>query len=116
MKHPVGSQAEAVDLFGEIVLEESTMPTVRSRRSKYTPLSTFLEQQTECKCILSFGEIERIIGSKLPHGARARRVGWLWWGNDALHTQAKHGWLNVGWRLVDVQFAEERVYFTRFSD
>ena len=102
-----------VDLFGGLDAGERERPTEPSRRSKYTPLSIHLGEQSDGQCALSFEEIEEIIRAKLPKSAKDRRTGSLWWGNDMSRTQAKHGWLRAGWQTVNVNYAEECVLFVR---
>ncbi|MEM3463596.1 MAG: hypothetical protein QXL91_01910, partial [Candidatus Bathyarchaeia archaeon] len=64
--------------------------------SRYVQLADFLKAQGAESLALSFGEIERLLGSPLPPSARKLRV---WWSNDATHAQAWHGWLQAGWRV-----------------
>ena len=73
--------------------------------SKYDPLRAFLEQQDKPYIRLSFRDIERIIGSKLPASAYTHRA---WWANDRTHTHARNGWLAAGYRVGYVDL-EKRV-------
>ena len=78
----------------------------------YQPLTDYLRSQTNSETTLSYHDIERILGRKLPptaHGDHIRQ----WWANTMTHSQAR-AWLEVGWRArVDV--ANKRVFFTRES-
>ena len=47
--------------------------------SKYDPLAAFLQLQHENESVMSFDQIELVLGSDLPAGARAPR----WWANEA---------------------------------
>jgi len=57
----------------------------RARMSKYTPLTEWLRRQTEDSVELTFSEVERIIGDKLPPSARKYKSGrhcLRWWDNE----------------------------------
>ena len=43
---------------------------------KYTPLEEFLKRQSGDSVVLTFGEIEKIIGEDLPPSAR---IYFKWW-------------------------------------
>jgi hypothetical protein len=59
---------------------------------------------------LSFSEIERILGFKLPKSAYQHEA---WWSNNATgHSHAK-AWLKVGWRTEAVDLAGRKVTFQR---
>ena len=58
---------------------------------KYDPISTFLSNQRKKKHILSFRQVEKLIGTQLPTSAR-KYVAW-WSGNSAT-------WVQGGWRAV----------------
>lgn len=104
------------DLFGGLNARKRAGATRPSRGSKYTPLSVHLREQRKGTCTLRFGEIEEIIQAELPRTAKARRTGSLCWGNDAIRTQAKHGWLCVGWQTAKVDYSEECVFFVRAEE
>ena len=79
--------------------------------SKYARLGTYLAQQKGDRCVLTFKEIERIIGAKLPRSATDYRE---WWANEeggkTRHTQAK-AWMDAGWRVDTVNFGGKQVIF-----
>ncbi|MBN9388720.1 MAG: hypothetical protein J0I20_11760 [Chloroflexi bacterium] len=80
---------------------------------KYEPLQKwFLDQPKETGIIhISFKEIERVIGQKLPYSARTYPA---WWANgDNSHYHAK-SWLDAGWKVESVNFDGEVVSFRFF--
>lgn len=81
--------------------------------SKYSKLRNYLLNITENRIILTFAEIENILGSKPPDSARTYRE---WWGNDIHHKQAKNGWLAAGWELNSVDFEQEKVEFIKAGE
>lgn len=59
---------------------------------------------------MTFEEIERLVGTTLPHGARFPS----WWRNDA-HRAHSRAWLSAGWRVEDVPRQPDEVEFIRSS-
>jgi hypothetical protein len=89
-------------------------PTPKSRRgkSRYSALAEWLSNQTENTIVLTFQQVEEIIGYSLPDSARAFRA---WWANDQVsHTQSV-AWLGAGWRVEAVDLGQEWVRFARQS-
>ena len=80
---------------------------------KYAPLARYLDGLKEQVCMLQFNEVEEIVGSALPRSACQKRTGWLWWSNDFSRTQARNGWLAVGWIVSKVDYAKCVVYMNR---
>lgn len=77
------------------------MSTLISSGDMYYPLYAFLTASPpEVECwLLSFAQVEQIIGVPLPASASTHQA---WWGNDATsHVQAK-AWLLAGWRTDEV--------------
>ena len=75
---------------------------------KYNPLQEFLITCDQPRISLSFAEIERIIGAKLPDSARENQA---WWANDGRgHSQV---WLGEGWKIGNLNIAGEKVAFYR---
>lgn len=59
---------------------------------------------------MTFGEIEQVIGSKLPPSAYRHRP---WWANEAAnHVHAK-AWLSAGYRTEQVDMAGKKLIFKR---
>ena len=81
--------------------------------AKYSPLGKYLQTQRGKAIVLSFEEIEEIIGGKLPRSAH--QYDW-WWANEdvdaSMHTHCI-AWQNAGWRTGDVDRKRRLVQFVR---
>jgi hypothetical protein len=79
--------------------------------SKYASLAKFLgdSARTEGTAILSFAQVEDLMGRPLPVSARKFRS---WWGNDSYHVQSV-AWRAAGWRVFKVDIARQVVTFIR---
>ena len=79
--------------------------------SKYEPLRTFLELQSEDESVMSFAAIELVLGSTLPPGARMPQ----WWSNTG-STEARHvqrlAWGDAGFDAFLIKGAN-KVRFVR---
>ena len=79
----------------------------------YDPLRDFLKevplQQQEV--MLSFTQIERILGESLPQSAHKHRA---WWSNEqhGQHTNA-HAWMTAKWEVDAVDQKAKWVRFRR---
>jgi len=71
--------------------------------SKYEPLAEFLRNQAAGarSVSLSFKEIEKLIGAKLPSSAYRHRA---WWANEQASNSHSHAkaWLSAGFRVENV--------------
>ena len=76
-------------------------------RSKYDKIHDFLVKQEGDEIELTFKQVERIVGAKLP---RSARQGASFWGNDFSHSQAR-AWMSAAWRTRDVSVGQEHVTF-----
>lgn len=79
--------------------------------SVYAPLERRLSQTEQDAVTLSFEEIERVLGRKLPQSAYDQRIMRQWWANTDTHSQAK-AWLKTG-RKARLNVAENQVTFVR---
>ncbi|NIR87126.1 hypothetical protein GWO13_05945 [Candidatus Bathyarchaeota archaeon] len=79
--------------------------------TKYSPLGRYLarRQRYITYSTLTFAEIEKIIGDKLPFSALQHRH---WWSNAGSRVQAQ-AWLNAGWIVHDVNLSDRTVVFKR---
>ena len=77
--------------------------------SKYEALGEFLRQQSNDQIAMSFADVERIIGEKLPRSASAHRE---WWANDVTHVNARV-WLDAGFESEKVDMSGRRLVFAR---
>jgi len=77
---------------------------------KYTPLKEFLRSQSSNAIEMSFSEIERVIGSKLPPKAQQYRA---WWSNNASNNVMTKAWLEAGFRSERVDMQAKKLLFRR---
>ena len=78
--------------------------------SKYEPLPQFLSTGSVSTRRLSFEQIERILGFKLPKSAYKHEA---WWSNNETGHSHARVWLSAGWRTKDVDIAARKVTFER---
>jgi PHD/YefM family antitoxin component YafN of YafNO toxin-antitoxin module len=78
--------------------------------SKYEALGEFLKRQSNQRVTMSFAEIERIIGAKLPPSARKHRP---WWSNNPTNSAMTQIWLAAGYESEQVDMAARRLVFRR---
>jgi hypothetical protein len=77
---------------------------------KYAALKSFLAAQGRPRIELSFAEIVRRAGVRLPASAYAHSA---WWANDSKsHVQAK-AWLEAGYKTENVDLTAQRVAFVQ---
>ena len=77
---------------------------------KYEPLQQFLMSTDVGSRRMSFGEIERTLGFKLPKSAYEHEA---WWSNNATGHSHARAWLNIGWRTEAVDLNARKVTFQR---
>lgn len=77
---------------------------------KYDPLNRYLKSQPGTTVPMSFTEIERIIGFKLPPSAYRHRP---WWSNNASNSVITNAWLEAGYRTEQVDMARKKLVFVR---
>src|SRR5687767_212715 len=76
---------------------------------KYKPLERHLRVAGRSRLSLTFAQIERILGARLPGSARRYPA---WWSNEneGSHVQAQ-AWRGPGYRTEDVDVVGETVTF-----
>jgi hypothetical protein len=78
--------------------------------AKYDSLTGFLKAQTASELAMSFGDVEQVVGAKLPPSAYRHRP---WWANEAAnHVHAK-AWLNAGFQTGQVDMQAKKLVFKR---
>jgi hypothetical protein len=77
---------------------------------KYQPLSEFLKKQAGSEVRLTFSQIERIIGQKLPPKAQHHRA---WWSNSASNSVLTKAWLDAGFRSEQVDLEGRKLLFRK---
>ncbi|MFX1476075.1 MAG: hypothetical protein ACFFCO_11450 [Promethearchaeota archaeon] len=80
--------------------------------SKYATLGEFLLTSVKDRVSLSFSDIESVLSFPLPKSARKFRT---WWANDKTHSHAKFGWLDYGWRVIEVDLGNQIIHFRRVA-
>ena len=70
--------------------------------TKYDPLYIYLKDSNKFQVTLSFDELERILGFKLPNSAKQHQE---WWANEDVNT-TRHvhckSWQNAGYKQTVV--------------
>jgi len=87
------------------------MPT-RYGQSKYQPLADYLATLTVDEVMLTFAEIEAILGTALPPSARAAPF----WANliDSWHRSVQaQAWRRAGWQVAVANVGLGMVTFAR---
>ena len=77
---------------------------------KYEPLTEFLCRQSRDVVRMSFDEIERVIGARLPPSAMQHRA---WWSNNPENNVMTKAWKDAGFESEDVDMRGRRVAFRR---
>jgi hypothetical protein len=80
--------------------------------AKYALLESHLRTQPWDELPMTFSDIERVIGSKLPPAAHRHRA---WWSNNPANNVMTKAWLNAGFRSEQVDLDGQRVVFRRIA-
>jgi hypothetical protein len=78
--------------------------------SKYDALGAFLKSQRGDRVPMSFAEVERITGGKLPPSAAKHRP---WWSNNPDNSVMTRVWLDAGFESEQVDMAGRKLVFRR---
>ena len=79
---------------------------------KYAPLGEYLRKQKVTLVPMTFEEIERVIGGKLP---KSRRYP-AWWSNNPFNNVMTQVWLDAGFETEQVDVEDHRVVFRRVRE
>jgi hypothetical protein len=79
---------------------------------KYQPLGAFLRGQRMQEVPLTFTEIEKITGVKLPPKAQHHRA---WWSNNASNNVMTKVWLDAGFESTQVDMSARKLVFRRVA-
>lgn len=84
------------------------------RRGKYRRLFEFLSELERPEWRTSFGEIETVLGFRMPPSARLHRP---WWGNQKGGNGHSHAlaWSMAGWETAEVDMEAETLLFRRLK-
>jgi hypothetical protein len=77
--------------------------------SKYQALRRFLEGQRADRIPMTFAEIERIIGFKLPKS----KIYPAWWSNNPTNNVMTNEWLAAGFKTEQVDIEGHKLVFRR---
>lgn len=81
--------------------------------SKYDPLAHHLRESGQVAVPMTFGEIERIIGARLPPSAFKHRP---WWSNNPSNSVITHAWLNAGYKSTEVDMPGRTLVFRKTAE
>lgn len=81
--------------------------------SKYEPLTQFLSAQRAREVPMSFSEIERVLGFRLPEKASGIRA---WWSNNASNNVMTKAWLAAGYLTERVDMGSRRLVFRKSAE
>ncbi len=76
---------------------------------KYDPLRRFLEGRDAEEVPMTFAEIERVLGARLPDSKGSP----AWWSNNPNNNVMTRAWLAAGYRSERVDVGGESVVFRR---
>ena len=77
--------------------------------SKYDGLGRFLRQQKVNVVPMTFADIERVIGAKLPNSKRYP----AWWSNNVWNNVMTKIWLDAGFHTEQVDTVGKKLVFKR---
>lgn len=78
--------------------------------SRYAALGAYLKRQSGDRVPMTFAEIEKIIGAKLPASAHKHRP---WWSNNPHNSVMTKVWLEAGFESEQVNMAGRKLVFHR---
>ena len=79
--------------------------------SKYEPLTNHLIKSGRAAVPITFENIERIVGAKLPPSAFKYRA---WWSNNPTNSVITHAWLEAGYKTANVDMAGRKLVFQKY--
>jgi hypothetical protein len=77
---------------------------------KYSALGDYLKRQRSERVPMTFAEIEKIIGAKLPVSAHKHRP---WWSNNPRNSVMTKVWLDAGFESEHVNMPGRKLVFHR---
>ena len=79
--------------------------------SKYDALGAFLRGQGADVVPMTFAEIERVVGAKLPKSQKHQ----AWWSNSTSNNVMTQVWLDAGYRSEQVDVVGRKLVFRRVA-
>src|SRR5882724_5109321 len=80
---------------------------------KYSRLGEFLRAQRNREVPMTFAEIERVIGGKLPPNSPQYPA---WWSNNPSNNVMTKEWLRAGFRTERVDVKARKIVFRRVEE
>ncbi len=77
--------------------------------TKYAPLADYLRKQRGSEIRMTFAQIERVIGGKLPASQHHR----AWWSNNPFNNVMTKVWLDAGFVTEQVDIEGRKLVFRR---
>lgn len=77
--------------------------------SKYAPLQRYLASISSAYVPMTFVEIEKVLGFKLPESQKYP----AWWSNNPTNNVMTHAWLAAGYKTEQVDISGRKVTFRR---
>lgn len=78
---------------------------------KYDRLGGYLREQDREQIPMTFAEIERVVGTKLPSSQKHQ----AWWSNSTSNNVMTQVWLDAGYRTEQVDTAARKLVFRRIG-
>lgn len=78
--------------------------------SKYDGLGTYLRAQFGSEIVMTFAEIEKVTGNRLPPKAQHSRA---WWSNNPNNNVMTKVWLAAGFETAQVDIVGRKLVFKR---
>ena len=76
---------------------------------KYAPIRAFLENRKSETVPMTFAEIEKVLGFKLPNSKNYP----AWWSNNATNNVMTNEWLAAGYKTEQVDIDGKKLVFRR---
>ncbi len=76
---------------------------------KYAPLNDYLKQQGRQYVRMTFSDIERVVGERLP----ASKQYPAWWSNNPSNNVMTREWLEAGYETEQVDIVGEKLVFRK---
>jgi hypothetical protein len=80
--------------------------------SKYDGLGAYLTGKGFSEVSMTFSQIEKVTGTKLPPKAQHHRA---WWSNNPSNNVMTKVWLNAGYQTTQVDMSARKLVFKRIS-
>jgi hypothetical protein len=80
-----------------------------ARYADYEALGRYLAAQEKASIAMSFSEVAKVVGRKLPNSAKYP----AWWSNDPSNNPMTRVWLKAGFKTEQVDTAKQKLVFRR---